>query len=161
MCSWAPLADSLDLALTAVPHSARSPCRCRRFPLQVLSIYPSTLRRRILRHLYLPLLRSSYLFSGTPRKFLVRCHSPAAQLNILRRLLSRLLPCHRGCARWRGRVASTPQTPIIAAPIDDRPQDALLSSSRLELFKQGVDIVTAGDSANELYLIVAGSVEMR
>jgi CRP-like cAMP-binding protein len=37
----------------------------------------------------------------------------------------------------------------------------LLSSSRLELFKQGVDIVTAGDSANELYLVVAGTVQLR
>ena len=41
------------------------------------------------------------------------------------------------------------------------PQDALLSTSRLELFKQGVDIVSAGDSANELYLIVAGTVQIR
>lgn len=40
-------------------------------------------------------------------------------------------------------------------------QDALLSSSRLELFKQGVDIVTAGDGANELYLVVAGNVQLR
>ncbi|KIY97752.1 Potassium channel AKT1 [Monoraphidium neglectum] len=40
-------------------------------------------------------------------------------------------------------------------------QDALLTSSRLELFKQGVDIVTAGDSANELYMVVSGRVWMR
>lgn len=30
----------------------------------VLSIYPSTIRRRILRHLYLDYLQRSYLFEG-------------------------------------------------------------------------------------------------
>ncbi len=30
----------------------------------VLSIYPSTIRRRILRHLYLSYLQQSYLFAG-------------------------------------------------------------------------------------------------
>ena len=76
---------------------------------QVLSIYPSTIRRRILRHLYSRHLKAAYLFAGTPRKFL----------------------------------------------------DALLASSRLELFKQGVEIVAAGDSVGELYIVVAGRVEMR
>ncbi|KAK9791836.1 hypothetical protein WJX73_006514 [Symbiochloris irregularis] len=36
----------------------------------VLSIYPTALRRRILRHLYLPHLRSAPLFAGTRGKFL-------------------------------------------------------------------------------------------
>lgn len=41
-------------------HSAAAPAAC---PLgQVLSIYPTTIRRRILRHLYLRHLRASYLF---------------------------------------------------------------------------------------------------
>jgi hypothetical protein len=53
---------------------------------QVLAMYPSTLRRRILRHLYLPLLRSSYLFSGTPRKFLVRTYLNSISSIRLRRL---------------------------------------------------------------------------
>uniref|UniRef100_A0A383VAB8 Cyclic nucleotide-binding domain-containing protein n=1 Tax=Tetradesmus obliquus TaxID=3088 RepID=A0A383VAB8_TETOB len=76
---------------------------------QVLSIYPTTIRRRILRHLYLRHLRASYLFRGTPRKFL----------------------------------------------------DALLAGSRLELFRPGVDLLAAGDAVNELFVVVAGRVELR
>jgi hypothetical protein len=37
-------------------------CCCCRKHFQVLSIYPTTIRRRILRHLYLRHLRASYLF---------------------------------------------------------------------------------------------------
>lgn len=48
----------------------------------VLSMYPSTLRRRILRHLYLPLLRQSYLFRGTPKKFLVGARAPWQGLGV-------------------------------------------------------------------------------
>eukprot|EP00775_Hariotina_reticulata_P010172 gene10172-10332_t len=76
---------------------------------QVLSIYPTTIRRRILRHLYLRHLRASYLFRGTPRKYL----------------------------------------------------DALLAASRLELFRPGVDLLAAGDAVNELFVVVAGRVELR
>ncbi|KAF6256108.1 hypothetical protein COO60DRAFT_1702472 [Scenedesmus sp. NREL 46B-D3] len=76
---------------------------------QVLSIYPTTIRRRILRHLYLRHLRASYLFRGAPRKFL----------------------------------------------------DALLAASRLELFRPGVDLLAAGDAVNELFVVVAGRVELR
>ena len=36
----------------------------------MLSIYPTALRRRILRHLYLPPLRTAALFDGTRGKFL-------------------------------------------------------------------------------------------
>ena len=36
----------------------------------VLAIYPTALRRRILRHLYLPHLRQAALFQGTRGKFL-------------------------------------------------------------------------------------------
>lgn len=35
----------------------------------VLAIYPTALRRRVLRHLYGGALRSAYLFAGTPRRF--------------------------------------------------------------------------------------------
>lgn len=78
------------------------------FP-QVLSIYPTTIRRRILRHLYLRHLRASYLFRGAPRKYL----------------------------------------------------DSLLAASRLELFRPGVDLLAAGDAVNELFVVVAGKVELR
>lgn len=37
---------------------------------QVLSVYPTTIRRRILRHLYLKHVRSAYLFKGCRQKFL-------------------------------------------------------------------------------------------
>ena len=37
---------------------------------QVLSIFPSAIRRRILRHLYLRFLRGSYLFQGAPQRLL-------------------------------------------------------------------------------------------
>ena len=38
--------------------------------LQVLAAYPTTIRRRILRHLYLSHVRSSYIFQGCRQKFL-------------------------------------------------------------------------------------------
>ena len=38
--------------------------------LQVLSIYPSTIRRRILRHLYQEPMQSCYLFADCKQKFL-------------------------------------------------------------------------------------------
>ena len=37
---------------------------------QVLATFPTALRRRILRHLYLEPLRAVYLFKGTRQKFL-------------------------------------------------------------------------------------------
>ena len=36
----------------------------------VLQIYPSTIRRRVLRHLYHTKLAKAYLFNNCPRKFL-------------------------------------------------------------------------------------------
>jgi signal-transduction protein with cAMP-binding, CBS, and nucleotidyltransferase domain len=39
--------------------------------------------------------------------------------------------------------------------------DALLSASRLELFRPGVDLLAAGDAVNELFVVVAGRVELR
>jgi hypothetical protein len=39
--------------------------------------------------------------------------------------------------------------------------DAVLAGCRLELFKGGVDILGAGDAVNELFLVVAGHVELR
>lgn len=36
----------------------------------MLSVYPTTIRRRILRHLYLERLQSTYLFRGCGQKFL-------------------------------------------------------------------------------------------
>lgn len=36
----------------------------------MLEAYPATIRRRILRHLYLRHVRSSYLFEGCRQKFL-------------------------------------------------------------------------------------------
>jgi len=38
--------------------------------LQVLVIFPTTIRRRILRHLYLRQVRSAYLFKGVRQKFI-------------------------------------------------------------------------------------------
>jgi hypothetical protein len=38
--------------------------------LQVLHIFPTTIRRRILRHLYLRHVRNAYLFKGVRQKFI-------------------------------------------------------------------------------------------
>ncbi len=37
---------------------------------QVLHIFPTTIRRRILRHLYLAHFRNAYLFKGVRQKFI-------------------------------------------------------------------------------------------
>ncbi len=37
---------------------------------QVLQIFPTTIRRRILRHLYLGHVRNAYLFKGVRQKFI-------------------------------------------------------------------------------------------
>lgn len=39
--------------------------------------------------------------------------------------------------------------------------DSLLAASRLELFRPGVDLLSAGDAVNELFVVVAGRVELR
>jgi signal-transduction protein with cAMP-binding, CBS, and nucleotidyltransferase domain len=39
--------------------------------------------------------------------------------------------------------------------------DALLAASRLELFRPGVDLLAAGDAVNELFVVVAGRIELR
>lgn len=38
--------------------------------MQVLVIFPTTIRRRILRHLYLRQVRMAYLFKGVRQKFI-------------------------------------------------------------------------------------------
>jgi hypothetical protein len=38
--------------------------------MQVLQIFPTTIRRRILRHLYLGHVRNAYLFKGVRQKFI-------------------------------------------------------------------------------------------
>lgn len=39
--------------------------------------------------------------------------------------------------------------------------DSLLAASRLELFRPGVEMLAAGDAVNELFVVVAGRVELR
>ena len=75
----------------------------------VLSVYPTAIRRRVLRHLYGVHLREAYLFAGTPRRF----------------------------------------------------RDALLAEARLELFLPQVDILSEGDTVNEVCLLVQGAAEAR
>ncbi|KAF8054945.1 AKT1 [Scenedesmus sp. PABB004] len=70
----------------------------------VLGVYPTTIRRRVLRHLYNGALTSCWLFRGAKQKFI----------------------------------------------------DALLLSAKVELFMPKVDIVSAGDSVNELQIVLAG-----
>eukprot|EP00884_Botryococcus_braunii_P021334 jgi/Botrbrau1/7885/Bobra.9_2s0059.2 len=74
----------------------------------VLSAYPSTIRRRLLRHLYLEQLRSCYLFQGCRQKFL----------------------------------------------------DAVLSIAKVELFMPKVEVVAEGDHINEIFVVVAGELEI-
>lgn len=75
--------------------------------LQVLGIFPTTIRRKILRQLYSNPLKDCYLFRDTGVKFL----------------------------------------------------DALMLGARVELFLPKVEIVSALDHANELYIVVAGGFQ--
>ena len=52
-CTWSPAASLMSALL-----------------LQVLVIFPTTIRRRILRHLYLRQVRNAYLFKGVRQKFI-------------------------------------------------------------------------------------------
>lgn len=68
---------------------------------QVLAAFPTALRRRILRHLYLEPLRAVYLFRGTRQKFLdalisvgrLELFMPAVSLNWSSFALLSLGPC--------------------------------------------------------------------
>ncbi|CAL5221935.1 g4209 [Coccomyxa viridis] len=75
---------------------------------QVLVIFPTTIRRRILRHLYLRQVRMAYLFKGVRQKFI----------------------------------------------------DAILGVARIELFMPQVEILSEGDSINELMILVGGMCEI-
>eukprot|EP00775_Hariotina_reticulata_P002549 gene2549-2852_t len=75
---------------------------------QVLAVYPTTIRRRILRQLYLAPLKECYLFQNCGVKFL----------------------------------------------------DALMLGASVELFLPKVEIVSSLDHVNELYIVVAGHVEL-
>lgn len=91
------------------PPYLTSPNHVQASDEQVLSVFPTAIRRRILRHLYMRYLRGCYLFEGAPQRLL----------------------------------------------------DALLATARVETFMPNVDIVSAGDYVNELFLLVAGTVEIR
>eukprot|EP00879_Flechtneria_rotunda_P011052 GHRR01011548.1.p1 GENE.GHRR01011548.1~~GHRR01011548.1.p1 ORF type:complete len:827 (+),score=254.22 GHRR01011548.1:335-2815(+) len=75
---------------------------------QVLAVYPTTIRRRILRQLYSMPLKECYLFDKCGVKFL----------------------------------------------------DALMLGARVELFLPKVEIVSSLDHVNELYIVMAGHVEL-
>ncbi|WIA21138.1 hypothetical protein OEZ85_005449 [Tetradesmus obliquus] len=75
---------------------------------QVLAVYPTTIRRKILRQLYATPLRECYLFKKCGVKFL----------------------------------------------------DALMLGARVELFLPKVEIVSSLDHVNELYIVMAGHVEL-
>lgn len=49
---------------------ALSSTRCAVFPAQVLAIYPTAIRRRVLRHLYLSPLAESYMLRSCKQRFL-------------------------------------------------------------------------------------------
>jgi ankyrin repeat protein len=74
----------------------------------LLAVYPTTVRRRILRELYGRQLAGCYLLEGVGQKFL----------------------------------------------------DALMVGARVELFMPRVEVVAAGDHVNELYVVVAGHMEV-
>jgi hypothetical protein len=63
-------------------------CCCRCCSPQVLSIYPTTIRRRILRHLYLRHLRASYLF---------RWGAGSKHVKSMITLVRIVLHCHVSC----------------------------------------------------------------
>ena len=67
----------LSPAVDSCPPPNRDPCctgcvllKSTRGCVQVLAAYPTTIRRRILRHLYLRHVRGSYIFQGCRQKFL-------------------------------------------------------------------------------------------
>ncbi|KAL4435944.1 hypothetical protein ABPG77_000706 [Micractinium sp. CCAP 211/92] len=72
----------------------------------VLGAYPSTIRRRVLRYLYLDVLQSSQLFDGARQRFL----------------------------------------------------DALLVAARVEAYLPNEELVSEGDSVNELFIVVSGQL---
>jgi ankyrin repeat protein/CRP-like cAMP-binding protein len=74
----------------------------------LLAVYPTTVRRRILRELYGRQLAGCYLLEGVGQKFL----------------------------------------------------DALMVGARVEMFMPRVEVVAAGDHVNELYIVVAGHMEV-
>ena len=55
---------------TAYGHAEAAVLTSERLLLQVLVIFPTTIRRRILRHLYLRQVRNAYLFKGVRQKFI-------------------------------------------------------------------------------------------
>ena len=55
---------------TAYDHAEAAVLTSERLLLQVLVIFPTTIRRRILRHLYLRQVRNAYLFKGVRQKFI-------------------------------------------------------------------------------------------
>ncbi len=74
-CPWSSLSSDLLCALllhlepsSGVICSSLEPKSC--YLTQVLNIYPSTIRRRILRHLYLDQLHKCFLFADCKLKFL-------------------------------------------------------------------------------------------
>lgn len=75
------------------------------------------------------------------------------------RCLPRKHPCTRSNRSFQPLHARFPTTHCRGAP--RKFLDALLSASRLELFRPGVDLLAAGDAVNELFVVVAGKVEMR
>jgi len=121
----------------------------------VLAIYPTAIRRRILRHLYGGLLRGCYLFaSPAPAAGAATTTTAATATDAT----TTATPPNAIAAA----AASAPQTSPSALPAPtQRFLDALLASARVELYRRGVEIVAAGDPVNELCLVVGGAVEVR
>jgi hypothetical protein len=66
---------------------------------QVLQIYPSTIRRRILRHLYLADVKRCYLFRDTKQKFLDALLS-AGKVELYMPKVGWLNRCGQAQAEW-------------------------------------------------------------
>lgn len=111
----------------------------------VLGAYPSTIRRRVLRYLYLDILQVGAASA-------VHAHSAAPRLQHAAPgraptcASSPALPCS----------SSSRQTSNLFIGARQRFLDALLAAARVEVYLPGVELVSEGDTVNELFIIVSG-----
>lgn len=120
------LRDAPQLAAQAeqAPHLASQPPHPHPLPLQVLSIFPTTIRRRILQYLYMKHLRACYLFRKTPQ---VRVRKGGGRGGCSKRLQgSCSVSACAGC-----------QLSVLPARRVQRFLDSLLASARVEVFMPG------------------------
>jgi hypothetical protein len=129
---------------------------------KVLRGFPTTIRRRVLRHLYLQSLERCWLFQGCKQKFKdallaaakVRGGVGGPRLLQDGGVFAALYRCHNHpLLQW---TMQPPLPPCVCA--SKQPDCTRLWWLQVELFMPNVEICTEGDHVNELHLLVAGEV---